>query len=63
MKLPNFVNLSADSWLTVRQKLDMILVLKWFKNCSYQKINFTKKCAPKRVFFNGKEIQKDSNDS
>ena len=38
--------------VAVRQKLGVILVIKWFKNWSQQKMLFTKKGASKLIFFN-----------
>ena len=38
--------------VAVLQKLGVILVIKWFKNYSQQKMLFTKKSAPKLIFFN-----------
>ena len=37
--------------VTVCQKLGVILVIKWFKNWSQQKMLFYKKGAPKLIFF------------
>ena len=50
MKLPTFVNPSADSSSKIQK----------FK---LSKDYFPKKCAPRQVFFNEKKNQKDSNDS
>ena len=36
----------------VHQKLGVILIIKWFKNWSQQKMLFYKKGAPKLIFFN-----------
>ena len=47
---------------TVRQKLGMILVIKWFKNGSYQKIIFTKKSErfgqflTKKIYFESPKL-------
>ena len=38
--------------VAVRQKLGLILVIKWFKNWSQQKNAFYKKSAPKLICFN-----------
>ena len=58
-KSRNFVNPSADTLSKIGYDFSNKVVQKLRLSKNY----FYKKCAPKRVFFNGKEIQKDSNDS
>ena len=59
MKLPSFVNPSADSSPKIGHDFSNKEVQKW----KLSKNSFNKKCAPKLVFFIEKKIQKDSNDS
>ena len=54
MKLPNFVNRSADS----SSKIGHGFSNKVAQKLKLSKNYFYKKCAPKQVFFNEKKIRK-----
>ena len=58
MKLPNFLNPSADSSSKIRHDFSNTVVQK----LKLSKNNFNKKRAPKLVLFIEKKIQKDSID-
>ena len=59
MKLPHFVNPSADRSPKIRHDFSNKEVQKW----KLSKNSFNKKFALKLVLFNEKKIQKDLNDS
>ena len=58
MKLPNFLNLSADSSSKIWHDFSNTVVQKLKLSMNY----FYKKCAPKQLFFIEKKFQTDSND-
>ena len=58
MKLPNFGSPSSDSLSKIGRHFSNKVVLK----LKSAKMLFTKKCAPKLIFFNDFFFQKDSDD-